>query len=189
MKAFVPFFAIAALASSSVWAQDAQPSANPSLPAPAQEQAGTPGTQDFVTKVEGGNQYEIQASQIAEKQAKSARVKEFARRMVRDHTKAGKELTAAVKRDKAANLPSDTPIPSDLQTKLDQLKSAQGADFDTQYVQQMLQDHQDAAPMFTAYAKGGDDKIIKAFARRTAPVIRSHLEMVEKLDRQMGSKS
>jgi putative membrane protein len=143
--------------------------------------ASPPNAQTFVQDAEGGNQYEIQAAKLAEKQGSGRAVKTFARDMVRDHTKLGRQMSAALRRDKSASLPKSSPIPSNLQQNLDTLKSEKGAQFDRDYVQQMVQSHQQTLSEFQSYAQNGDDPVIKAVAKKATPVIRHHLTMAQRL--------
>jgi putative membrane protein len=142
-----------------------------------------------VTTAEGANQYEIEAGRLAERQGRSRVVRTFGRDMVRDHTRIGREMDAAVRRDKGANLPATTPIPADLQQKLDQLKSERGADFDRDYARQALETHQQAVALFQNYVKNGEDHVVKIVAGRALPIIREHLRMSERLARQLGVKA
>jgi putative membrane protein len=179
MNKFIPVLAAAALVSAPAFAQKARHAA-----ANVGGEASQ-ATQEFVTKVEMGTHVEIESAQVALKQAQDKKVKQFAQRMIKDHTKAGNMLKSAVKSDKGANLPDDTPIDADHQKMIDNLKSAQGADFDKQYVKMMVDDHEEDSKDFDDYAKNGDDPKIKAFAKKTAPVIHKHLKMIQQIDQQM----
>src|ERR1700741_2641288 len=80
---------------------------NPHLRNQSQGQtAGSPGTTvvkmsqkdvNFIQKAAGGGAQEVANGQMAEKQAKSAEVKNLAARLVADHTRANNELTALAK--------------------------------------------------------------------------------------------
>jgi len=170
MKILIPIFAVAALMGGAAFAQNGSPSS---------------ATKEFVTKAEAGTHFEVEAAKVALQQSKNPAVKSFARIMIKDHTKAGHMLQATVKSDKAAGLPDDTPLDNQQTQKLDQLKNAQAGEFDKQYVKIMLDDHQEDAQDFDDYAKNGDDAKIKAFARKTAPVIRKHLKTVQALQTKM----
>jgi putative membrane protein len=175
MKSFVPALVIALAAT----------------PALAQVDADkAPATQSFVAEAQVGTQFEIQAAQIALSKTQSPDVRHFAKRMIRDHTRAGHELDRVLAEDRQAappepqgQAPGQTPLPSDQAEKLQQLQSLSGPDFDRSYVAIMVKDHQDDVGLFRAYAHGGDDPHVKAFARKVLPMIESHLRLIEKLQR------
>ena len=66
---------------------------------------------------------------------------------------------------------------------INDLNAATGADFDKTYANQQVDGHQDAASLFDAYAKKGDNAALKAFAQKTLPVIQQHLDEAKKLPR------
>src|SRR4051812_38771096 len=88
-------------------------------------------TGEFTQKAAVGNRFEIDSSKLAKSRASSGKVRDFANRMIKDHTKAGKDLKAALK---TSNMPApdDTPD-ADHQALLDGLKTANGKDFDKRY--------------------------------------------------------
>jgi putative membrane protein len=174
MKYALSFAAALALASTSAMAQQQNSSDQNSQPL---------SPQDFVQKVESGTHYEIGASQIAVRKTQNAQVRQFADRMVRDHSRAASALEIAIAADRTIDLPADTPMGSDMNQKIDALNAASGDDFDNAYVQQMVDDHKDALSLFENYARDGSDAKLKTFARETTPTIREHLQMVERLQK------
>jgi putative membrane protein len=57
------------------------------------------------------------------------------------------------------------------------LKSEDGAAFEADYIAAQTKGHQDAVGLFAGYAKGGDNKVMQAFAKKTLPIIEMHLRM------------
>jgi putative membrane protein len=98
--------------------------------------------------------------------------------MIKDHTETSNELKAI-----AAKIKVDVPTALDRshQSKLDKLKSLNGADFDKQYDADQLAAHKDAVSLFDRYAKGGDNADVKAFAKKTLPHLQEHLTMAQGL--------
>jgi putative membrane protein len=139
-----------------------------------------PTAQEFVTKASGSNMFEIESSQIAVGKAESPDVKAFAERMIADHTKAGEEMKAAVQASNAG-LTMPTAMDTEHQAKLTTLSAATGADLDTQYVQMQVAAHDEAVALFTAYAEGGDNPALKAFAEKTLPTLKEHQMMIHKM--------
>ena len=142
--------------------------------------AGTPSTQDFVTKVAISDMFEIQSSQLALSKQADADTKPFAEKMVQDHQKTSTELKALVEGGKVkAALPAA--LDAEHQKMLNDLKAKSGKDFDQSYDQIQLKAHGDAVALFEAYAKGGDSSELKSWAANTLPHLKEHLSMAEKL--------
>jgi putative membrane protein len=53
------------------------------------------------------------------------------------------------------------------------------ANFDKDYINMMVKDHEKDLAAFQAEAKDGSDPDVKAFASKTSSVIRKHLDMVK----------
>ncbi len=100
--------------------------------------------------------------------------------MIKDHQKTSDELKAMVSGGELkAELP--TALDSSHQSKLDKLKSLDGEDFSSRYESDQLSGHKDAVSLFERYAKGGDNPQLKAWAEKTLPTLRHHLEMAQSL--------
>ena len=180
----------------------------------------------FVMKAAEGGQAEVQLGQLALTKASSAEVKQFAQRMVDDHSKGNTEL-AQLAQTKGIVLPasdmsvatnttdpdvarmntsSTTPsktasdmnhnkmAKSEEQKRADKLSKLSGADFDRAYMKDMVEDHVKDVAMFEKEAKNGKDADVKAFADKTLPTLREHLQMARDVNAKVnanaaGSKS
>ena len=134
-------------------------------------------TQDFVTKVGISDMFEIQSSKLAEQKGNAA-IKSFAQRMVKDHTKTSTELKGMVGKAKA-KLP--TSLDSDHQAKIAKLQKLSGDDFNSAYAGMQVEAHQEAVKLFESYSSGGDNGQLKAWAAKTLPALKEHLEHAKKL--------
>jgi putative membrane protein len=171
-KMIVPALAALMLASGAAVAQKAE---NPDK-AEAVYKVATP---DFAKTVMSSNEFEIQSSKLAEEKAAAADVKEFAKQMIADHTKAGEGLKAALEK---SNM---TPEPPKLSPKhaamVEQLKAASGEDFQMLYIDMQMQAHMEAVTLFRTYSGSGDDQNVVAFAKETLPTLEMHLMHVKEL--------
>jgi putative membrane protein len=105
-------------------------------------------------------------------------VKEFGQMMVTDHTRANTELKAVAS---AKNL-TVSPSPMEKHQKhIDELKTKKGAEFDKAYVEMMVDDHKEDIGKFEDEANKGNDAEVKAFAAKTLPVLKKHLEHIQKI--------
>jgi len=141
----------------------------------------TPSTEDFVKEVAISDMFEIEASKLAQQKGNAAE-KTFASQMVTDHTKTSTELKGLVSGGKVkAELPAA--LDSSHQSKLDKLKAASGEDFSSDFDSMQVSAHKDAVSLFERYAKGGDNADLKAWADKTLPALKHHLEMAQDLDK------
>src|SRR5205085_6354522 len=120
----------------------------------------------------------VQLGKYAMANAGSAAVKQFGKMMADDHTKANTELTtiAQVKSIAIPNVPGDKH-----QHHIDDLTKKKGAEFDKDYMSMMVDDHEEDVKKFEDAAKNAKDVDIKAFAAKTVPVLRKHLDAAKKI--------
>ncbi|AZO22263.1 MULTISPECIES: DUF4142 domain-containing protein [unclassified Mesorhizobium] len=140
-------------------------------------------TQTFVATVPNANAFEIQSSKLAEEQSASDDVKDFARQMIEDHTKAGDDFKAAMSQGQttASIKPAGPGMQPKEQQMLGELKSASGKEFDQKYIKMQTDAHKDAVALFSTYAKSGDDPAMKEFAKKELPVLKMHEKHVKEL--------
>lgn len=130
---------------------------------------------DFMNEADLSGMAEIELSKLAQTKAQNAEVKKFAAMMVADHTKAGSELKAlGAKKDFKPAMELDSAHKS----MLEKLKGLSGMDFDKEYVEAMVDDHEDAVDLFKSQAESGKDPELKAFAAKTLPKLEEHLKMI-----------
>ena len=131
----------------------------------------------FLRKAAVGGIMEVEAAKIAEKNAKSVEVKDFAAKMLADHTKANAELKALAVSKKII---TPDALPADDQIHLDEMKKMTGAAFDKHYMDIMVTDHDKTVELFKLGMQNRD-QAIKTWASNTLTVIESHDEMAKKI--------
>jgi putative membrane protein len=146
-------------------------------------QGAEPSTDNFIAKAAAGGMAEVQAGQLASTKATDKSVKQFGMRMVKDHSKANAEFKAILGKEKKDPPPPE--LDADGKSLMDKLNAASGADFDKTYVDAMVEDHDKDVQEFGDYAKSGDDKRIKAFAKKTLAVIKHHDMMIHAIQKKM----
>jgi putative membrane protein len=146
---------------------------------------GAPSTPNFVQKAAMSDLYEITAGKIAAEKGQSDAVKQFGQHMVEAHTQTTDELKGIVAAEKI-NVTPPAALDATHQKLIDALNSASAADFDKTYAKQQVDAHQEAVDLFSKYADKGDNAAVKAFAQKTLPVIKQHLETAKTLE-QGGS--
>lgn len=134
----------------------------------------------FATDAANAGLAEVAIGQLASEKATNAKVKDFAKMMVTDHTKANDEL-AAIAKTKNITLPSAPD--EDHQKKKTELAAKSGAEFDKAYVDAMVSGHKKVESLFEDASKNCKDADLKAFAVKTLPVIQHHLAEIEAIQK------
>jgi len=162
-------------------ASPAEPQLSEQNDQPAGSEAATASTpQEFATMAAQSNMLEIESSRVALEKAQSDEVREFAQKMVDDHTKAGEEMTQAAAGDGVNDVPKS--LDAAHEQMLTQLEQASADQFDSQYVQMQLAAHQQAVALFSSYAE--QQGTLADFAEKTLPTLQEHLEQVQQLAQQ-----
>jgi putative membrane protein len=112
--------------------------------------AGHHDARQFFEKAAISNMAEIQLSQMAADHSQNAEVKQFAQTMVDEHTKALEQLKQAAS---AANVTLPTDLDKKHQKAKDKLSKLNGAAFDKEYMNAMVDDHKDAAKLLKSESK------------------------------------
>ncbi len=136
----------------------------------------SPADKTFATKAASGGQAEVELGRLAAQNAESPKVKEFAQRMVTDHTEANQALKDLA-RQQQLTLPAK-PASAEQATE-ERLRALKGGAFDTAYMKDMVQDHRQDVADFRKEAETGSDPALKAFAQKYLPVLQQHLQMAE----------
>jgi putative membrane protein len=137
----------------------------------------------FVREAAADSTAEVEHGRLATQNASSADVKQFAQRMVDDHSKANAELKG-IASTKQLTIPAElTGKHKAMQDKLSKLK---GAEFDKAYMAHMVTAHQQAVSLFEREAKTGKDEELKAWAQKTLPTLQEHLKMARDINAKLG---
>jgi uncharacterized protein DUF4142 len=114
-------------------------------------------------------------------------VKQFAQRMVKDHTEALNQLQQLAQ-SKNITLPDG--LPSDAQDLQQKLSSDRGKQLDSDYMSGMVEDHQKDVQEFQDAAQNLKDPDLKQWASKTLPTLQQHLQMAQAVDSKIkGGKA
>jgi len=138
----------------------------------------------FVMEAAEGGMMEVQLGKLAQEKAGDEKVKQFGKRMEQDHSKANDELKK-IATDKGVQLSTD--LDKKHKTKVDKLTKLSGADFDKQYMNDMVSDHKEDIKKFQRVADKGKDAELKQFASQTLPTLKEHLQLAESTAKQVKS--
>ncbi len=121
-----------------------------------------------------GDIFEITTSQIALMKSQNAAVKDFAMRMISDHTRATNQALDAAK--DASVVPPPAVLNDQQRQQVTQLLNASGAQFDRLFWQIQVDSHVKSLDLHRTYAQTGDTPRLRTFAARIAPPVQNHLE-------------
>ncbi|MDD4616982.1 MAG: DUF4142 domain-containing protein [Alphaproteobacteria bacterium] len=134
---------------------------------------------NFVRDASVGNLFEIMSSEMAVQRSQNPQVREFAQRMVDEHTAVGNQLKAITSAPNSGLPQPETSLDANHQKMMDAL--SQAADFDKQYVDQQATAHDSTIALFTDYTKKGTNDALKRFASDTLPTLQDHAQRVSSL--------
>jgi putative membrane protein len=133
----------------------------------------------FVEKVSVGGMFEVKSSQLAQQKGGNRAVKDFAERMIADHTAANGEL-ARLAEEKRWQTP--TALDTKHQEMLDQLRKAQAGDqFDRLYADVQVKAHDKTVALFEKAGQDAQDSDLKAWVTKTLPTLKEHQQMAKQL--------
>jgi putative membrane protein len=137
----------------------------------------------FVRKAIEGGLAKVQLGQLALQKSQNSDVKQFAQKMVDDHTQMGDQMkVVAVKVDVK---PPTSPSKKD-KAMIAKLEALSGPDFDKAYIKTMVKDHQQDEKDFKEESQLATIPEVKEAAMAGEHVINSHLQMIEQIAQNNG---
>lgn len=136
----------------------------------------------LVSKGAQDNLFEIQAGQLAAQKATNSEIKQFAQRMVRDHTHA-KDALQQLATERNITLPTE--MGDQNQAIFARLSKLSGAEFDHAYMTEMVNSHQQDVTLMKNQVQNGKDQTLKALATQKLPALEAHLRMAQDLAQRL----
>lgn len=137
----------------------------------------------FITSAAEANLAEIETAKMIEQKSKDPGVKDFAKRMVTDHTQASQSL-ATVAEMVGVTLPS-TPSADDRARK-DELEKLSASKLNKTYLRDELAGHKQVISAFESEIEHGQDQAVKNYASQTLPTLQDHIRIAEDVAGRMG---
>jgi len=165
----------------------------PSL-AVAQNSAATPSgaiqamqqDQMFAKMVGSSDQFEIRSSEMALQRSQNEGIRQYAQKMITDHKGTTTQLGNIALGTPAVG--ADESVTDQHKMMLDRLAAASGAEFNGLYLDQQIQNHQQAVQLFSQQIAQGENGELKAFATQNLPHIQNHLAMATQMRNTMVSQ-
>jgi putative membrane protein len=137
------------------------------------------GDKATLQKLHDANQMEIQMGGLAQDHGSTKAVREFGKRLVKDHTAADAKLEAFL-RTRGSDLTSfATTTSADADHEL--LATKSGTDFDRAFGQQMVRDHQKAIDLINSARVETADDSLRMLYDQLVPVIQNHKRVAEQI--------
>ena len=124
------------------------------------------------------NLNEIEGGKAAASKAQSPDVKQFAQKMVDDHTQMLADLKSLAQQ-KSVSLPQSASLKDMAQMKL--MERSSGAEFDKKYMEEMVKDHQKDAKEVQDLAAKTKDSDFKAALQKAGTKINEHLQLAQRI--------
>lgn len=138
----------------------------------------------FVKDANEGNNAEIQLGKLALQKSQDDQVKQFAQRMVDDHSKLNEDMKPVA--EQLGVQPTDS-IPSSAQTTKNKLEALSGQQFDHAYIQAMVKDHKKDIRMVDKTIDKTKDQAVKEAAENAKQVMQQHLQEAEHLKQTLSA--
>jgi putative membrane protein len=139
--------------------------------------------------VVAANQVDIDAGELAMERGTDPRVKEFAQRMITDHTGVNTAATELVTKLGVTPEPNATSqkLTADGEASRNTLRGQSGAAFDRAYVDQEVAYHQAVLDAIDqTLIPSAQNAELKALLEQTRPAVAAHLDHARQLQTQLG---
>ena len=139
-------------------------------------------TSRFLVRAANSGMAEVKMAELASERATRADIKDVAKTIINDHQNANSQVKSLAGQRGIA-LPDSAS--DSKRRRYDDLSDERGADFDKQYVNRMIDDHEDDIDMFEDAIEDVRDPEVRNFAQNTLPRLRNHLEMLRQVKDKM----
>lgn len=133
------------------------------------------------------NNAEVQAGQLAQEKGSHARVKEYARMMVTDHSNNERQAgELAQQLNVNPTEPADDEMKRQHDELMNRLRDASGAAFDSLYITGMVQEHQETLQRLNAALNATQEAQVQQFLNETRQKVQQHLERAQQIQGELA---
>ena len=137
---------------------------------------------DFLVEASMDNMLEAEMGKVAESKGISKAVKKFGAHMATQHT-AMQEQLKAVAQTNSVVLPES--LNQEYLDKIKDLQEKKAADFDKDYITEMVTRHEKDADKYQAEIDKGTDASVKKLSEQCLPQIQEHLSQARKIKAEL----
>lgn len=137
----------------------------------------------FVNAVIRSGMGEIEAGKLASEKSRDTAIQSYAKLLITQHQQLTKDMKDIVA-ERRVQIPESL---DDAHTdKLNRLRSKSGKEFESAFLQQMIEDHTTSLTLFDQAGAHAKDVHIQSFANKNIPIIRNHLQIAKKLSNKLN---
>ena len=153
--------------------------------APGSTAAGSWTDENIFALLDEANSADSTAGAVAVTKGTAAAVRDYGRRMVRDHHQLRAQGEALAKRLKITPAaPTEDPVASAAQKHMGNINStAKGKDFDKAYIDGEVEIHKSVLELATEAARQTKNTELKNLIQKAAPVIQGHLDLAQSVQK------
>jgi putative membrane protein len=137
----------------------------------------------FITSAAEANLAEIDMAKLVGQKSTDPAVKDFANRMITDHTQASQKL-ATVAETGGVKLPTEESAAE--RNKKSELQKLSGAQLNEAYLRSELQGHKETISAFENEIEHGQNQETKNYAEQTLPTLQDHIRIAEDVAGKLG---
>ena len=138
---------------------------------------------EFIRDVGADNTMQIQLAELAREKARNREVRQFAERLISDHTRLQNQWNAMASRNGMAAKPGMGPRHRE---KIEQLQKVNGRNFDRAYMVLMIQQHQDEVSYWQKEGRASRSPEVRRLVNNGLPTLEQHLAQAKQVGRQVG---
>jgi putative membrane protein len=153
----------------------------------AREDGPTIGRADerFIIQAAQSDSAQISMARMALEKSANSDVKDFAHMIEMDHKGALENLKDLMTKFDVRVLRG---LSSELQHDIDRMSSLTGSEFDREFINMMVSDHEKTIEMFNDEASSTEDPDMKMYVENTLPILEMHLDKARQLQAKLFSK-
>jgi putative membrane protein len=141
--------------------------------------------QEFLARAIDINAGEVKLADRVLKESENKNVRAFAQMMKDDHTKMGTDLLQVAKSMRVAVVEG---LGKDFRDELTRLGKLRGADFDREYINNQVEDHEKALKLFNTWAKKATNSDLRDVASKGATKTEEHLRKAKEIQGKLKSR-
>lgn len=138
----------------------------------------------FIRNVDADHFLEIRLGRLAESKASNQAVKEYGRRMVRDHTSLQTQWTSMASSN---GMKLKSGMGPRHKSKLTRMEKMSGRVFDREYMTLVAQNHQDYLDYFRKEGRGAKSAPVRQLVNRNIPMLERHIRDAKQIGATVGA--
>lgn len=140
-------------------------------------------TRNFVEEAASSSMMEVELAQLAQEKAQSQDVKDYAQMIENDHKQANDRLRS-IAQNKNITLPAG--MKEDHREEIEDLRDKSGQEFDQEYMDKMVSEHEDDISKFEDMREDVQDTELRSWIDNTLTTLREHRDEAERIKERIG---